>query len=86
MNEQRFNYHIDEVGIYYYICDNTKTGDDRIILEVNTQYTAIEVCNALNNLNNESEQLKKELKSFKPIIFESDGKPVTLYEKRGDVG
>jgi len=35
-------------------------------------------------LLNENEQLKKELKSFKPIIFESDGKPVTLY-KKGDV-
>ena len=35
-------------------------------------------------LENENEQLKKELESFKPIIFESDGKPVTLY-KKGDV-
>lgn len=36
------------------------------------------------DLLNENEQLKKELESFKPIIFESDGKPVTLY-KKGDV-
>ena len=36
------------------------------------------------NIQNENEQLKKELESFKPIIFESDGKPVTLY-KKGDV-
>ena len=36
-------------------------------------------------LLNENEQLKKELESFKPIIFESDGKPVTLY-KKGDDG
>ena len=35
------------------------------------------------DLLNENEQLKKELESFKPIIFESDGKPVTLY-KKGD--
>lgn len=35
-------------------------------------------------LLNENEQLKKELESFKPIIFESDGKPVALY-KKGDV-
>ena len=35
-------------------------------------------------LEKENEQLKKELESFKPIIFESDGKPVTLY-KKGDV-
>ena len=38
----------------------------------------------INSLNYENEQLKKELESFKPIIFESDGKPVTLY-KKGDV-
>ena len=38
----------------------------------------------MNTLHNENEQLKKELESFKPIIFESDGKPVTLY-KKGDV-
>lgn len=37
----------------------------------------------LNALHEENEQLKKELESFKPIIFESDGKPVTLY-KKGD--
>jgi hypothetical protein len=38
----------------------------------------------LNRLTEENEQLKEELESFKPIIFESDGKPVTLY-KKGDV-
>ena len=37
-----------------------------------------------NGLKDQNEQLKKELESFKPIIFESDGKPVTLY-KKGDV-
>lgn len=38
----------------------------------------------ISDLECENEQLKKELESFKPIIFESDGKPVTLY-KKGDV-
>ena len=38
-----------------------------------------------NELKKENEQLKKELESFRPIIFESDGKPVTLYKKGGDV-
>ena len=49
------------------------------------------LCSLINGLNDksnrlekENEQLKKELESFKPIIFESDGKPVTLY-KKGDV-
>ena len=40
--------------------------------------------NKISKLEKENEQLKKELESFKPIIFESDGKPVTLY-KKGDV-
>lgn len=35
-------------------------------------------------IKKENEQLKKELDLFKPIIFESDGEPVTLY-KKGDV-
>ena len=38
----------------------------------------------INKLADENVELKKELESFKPIIFESDGKPVTLY-KKGDV-
>lgn len=38
----------------------------------------------LQRVEKENEELKKELESFKPIIFESDGKPVTLY-KKGDV-
>lgn len=46
--------------------------------------THFEVVVELNKLNEENEQLKKELESFQPIIFESDGKPVTLY-KKGDV-
>ena len=46
-----------------------------------------QVCILLNeyvDVKKENEKLKKELESFKPIIFESDGKPVTLY-KKGDV-
>ena len=65
MTKKRFNYHIDEVGIYYYVCDNTKKGDDRIILEFNTKFDAIEVCNLLNSLNNENEQLKIFLEALK---------------------
>ena len=37
-------------------------------------------------LEKENEQLKKEIDCFKPLIFETDGKPITLYEKKdGDV-
>ena len=43
-------------------------------------------CELLDELSKENEQLKKELDSFKPLIFNDlIGKPVTLYEKKGDV-
>ena len=75
MTQKRFNYHIDEVGVYYYVYDTTKKSDDRIILELNTKYDAIEVCNMLNELNDENEQLKQreetllnEIKDFQDIL------------------
>lgn len=49
-----------------------------------TDTTIVKLNNRIWDLEKENEQLKKELESFKPIIFESDGKPVTLY-KKGDV-
>ena len=32
-NKQRYSFCIDEVGVYWYICDNTKNDDDKIIFE-----------------------------------------------------
>ena len=48
------------------------------------EHSADVVTTALNELINENEQLKKELDSYKPIIFESDSEKgyVTLYEKK----
>ena len=37
----------------------------------------------LNELHEENKELKKELGSFKPIIFETENGAITLYEKRG---
>lgn len=54
-----------------------KDREELFIRERNTK-------NEWRELKQENEQLKKELASFKPVIFESDGKPVTLY-KKGDV-
>ena len=54
--------------------------EDLLSEKRNWQRMSEEYC----KLSEENEQLKKELESFKPIIFESDGKPVTLY-KKGDV-
>ena len=72
LTEKRFNYQIDEVGIEWYVCDNTKKGDDRIILEFDTKFDAIEVCDLLNKLNDENEQLKKELfETMKDYILET---------------
>lgn len=49
-----------------------------------SKYWSDKATEKIKELQDENEQLKKELESFKPIIFESDGKPITLYEK-GDV-
>lgn len=55
-----------------------------VIMDDGIELPQSTVCDLLNDLSTKNEQLKKELESFKPIIFESDGKPVTLY-KKGDV-
>ena len=58
--------------------NNQRVGDELWLGEV------VAMLNEGVAIVEENEQLKKELESFKPIIFESDGKPVTLY-KKGDV-
>ena len=64
MTGKRFHYRIDEVGIYYYVCDNTKKGDDRIILEFDTKYDAMEVCELLNELHEENQALHKTIEEL----------------------
>lgn len=70
MDEKRFE--LDKVGIF----DNKtnhfyyKTFDNE------------EVVNLLNTLSEENEQLKKELNSFEPVMFQDMRKgTVTLYSK-----
>ena len=83
MTEKRFKQVVDGVK-------DTRTGRTLTLMleftlklnEINDLYDCVFDRN--EELENENEQLKKELESFKPIIFESDGKPVTLY-KKGDV-
>jgi hypothetical protein len=74
-NENRFNFHIDEVGVYWYVCDNTKKDDDKIILELDSKYTAKEVCEVLNELNQQIRLITKllldksrEYKQFQQIL------------------
>lgn len=52
-----------------------------------SEHCADVIATAINELLDENEQLKKELDGFKPLIFETDGMPITLYEKKdgGDV-
>lgn len=76
MTEKRFT--IDKDGIT--VIDNYTDG----LTECKYSQEAKLLCNFLNEVIDENEQLKKELKSFKSIIFESDGKSVTLY-KKGDM-
>ena len=77
MTAKRFNYHIDEVGVYYYVCDNTKKGDEKIIFEFDTKFDAMEVCELLNELWEENERLKNSIK-----CLEADKMELQQYIKR----
>ena len=52
-----------------------------------SKYWSDKATEKIKELEKENEQLKKELDCFKPLIFETDGMPITLYEKKdgGDV-
>ena len=80
MTEKRFIL-VEYVNKGLFIQDNA---DDETQYFQGSKSSLEKVVDLLNSLTDENEQLKKELESFKPIIFESDGKPVTLY-KKGDV-
>ena len=76
---------IDKQFISYYGGDGHKISNGKCGFWLwHSKEESQKVCDKLNSILDENEQLKKELESFKPIIFESDGKPVTLY-KKGDV-
>ena len=64
--------------------ENEQLKEDNMLLIDDSEHyrkLSIQFDNRNKELISENEQLKKELESFKPIIFESDGKPITLYEK-----
>ena len=74
---------------HYFCKGDYKLSDREVVDLLNEQHetitqlqsTNMEMEDYLARLEEENEQLKKELESFKPVIFESDGKPVTLYKK-----
>ena len=68
MTGKRFNFHIDEIGIYYYICDSSKKGDDRIILEFDSKFDAMEVCELLNELHEEKQHLQRRCEAMQEEI------------------
>ena len=49
-----------------------------------SKYWSDKATEKIKELEKENEQLKKELDGFKPLIFETDGMPITLYEKKDD--
>lgn len=77
MTDKRFHYHIDEVGIYYYICDGGKT-EDKIFAEVIGDVE--EITDKLNELNEENEQLKEENQKLAQELQETEGLIVVLKE------
>ena len=60
--------------------------DDGIVVDMVDLSMCIDnedCCEKLNEVAEENKELKKELGSFKPIIFETENGTTTLYEKRG---
>ena len=97
MTEKRFDYtnyddgtesiYDKEKDEYYFDCEFCKL--DEVLNELDEKYVDEYALREtlqleLQRVEEENEQLKKELDLFKPVIFESYGKSVTLYEK-GDV-
>lgn len=64
------------------VVDNYSPDKVCVINGIRTEIEAEWLCKDMNALNDENEQLKKELDCFKPLIFETDGMPITLYEKK----
>lgn len=88
MTEKRyFSIDYDEE---YYIFDSTKISKEEVLEKAEHSYDVFGESlmeDDVVNLLNENEQLKKELDSYKPIIFESESTEngyITLYEKKGD--
>ena len=82
MTEKRFKMKKLEYESYFIDSQQEYVDEDEPNFKIDGEKTMSD--SQILDLLNENEQLKKELESFKPIIFESDGKPVTLY-KKGDV-
>lgn len=69
MTEKRFHYNIDEVGIYYYICDGGKT-EDKIFAEVIGDVE--EVTNKLNELAEENKLHKERISLLSSLLDLAD--------------
>ena len=67
MTENRFNYRIRKETTQYEIYDNWKTGEYPFIEPFFYKHSAKKICEFLNNLNDENEQLKSALKELKEI-------------------
>lgn len=66
---KRFHYQLDEVGVFYYICDGGKT-EDKIFAEVVGDVE--EVTAKLNKLNEENKELKDKLfEAEKTLLIET---------------
>lgn len=75
MTEKRFTYDSKTVSML-------KDGEFWLDGNVDTACNHSEICNELNKLADENEQLKEQLNAFKPIIFEdTNGGSSILYEK-----
>ena len=69
MTENRFNYRIRKETTQYEIYDNWKTGEYPFIEPFFYKHSAKKICEFLNNLNDENEQLKKENKGIQNKVW-----------------
>ena len=74
---KRFHYKIDEVGVYYYICDGGET-EDKIFAEVMGDVE--EVTDKLNELHEENQYLKEYNNKLmkQPLLFDVKTIPKTM--------
>lgn len=74
MSEKRFEVSFDEKRIFDIYAVNKNT----------TEYDIHKSCDLINSLYEENEQLRKELDSFKPVIFQDMRKGTVILYSKGD--
>ena len=81
MTEKRFHYDW-KTGRFKDTLSNSCATSNMRVLETQINNACFNYEKKIKELEKENKELKKELGSFKPIIFETENGATTLYEKR----